>query len=182
MAKLISKTYGEALFELASEEQKLEELLAEAKAIREILRENAEFGRLMSHPKISGEEKVSVAEAIFKSRVSDEMTGFIVLVVGKDRSQELDSILTYFIDRVKEEKLIGVAFVTTAVEADEAVKSRIKQRLLETTHYKEMEIHYQVDPAIIGGMVIRIGDRVIDSSIAAKLNELKKQLMKIQLG
>ena len=182
MAKLISKTYGEALFELAVEEQKLDMLFEEAKAVRDILRENTDFGKLLNHPKIPREDKIKVAEEVFKGRVSGELTGFLVLIIEKDRSKELDTILTYFIDRVKEEKHIGVAFVTTAVELDKAAKLRVKQRLLETTNYKEMEMHYTVDASIIGGMVIRIGDRVIDSSITTKLNELKKQLLKIQLG
>ena len=182
MAKLISKTYGEALFELAAEEQKLDLLLEEAKAVRDVLRENADFGKLMNHPKIPREDKVKVAETVFKGRVSGEMTGFLVLVIEKDRAEELDAILTYFIDRVKEEKHIGVAFVTTAVALEEATQTKIKERLLETTGYKEMEMHYSVDPAIIGGMIVRIGDRVIDTSITTKLNGLKKQLMKIQLG
>lgn len=182
MAKLISKTYGEALFELAVEEQKLDVLFEEAKAVRDILRENADFGKLLNHPKIPREDKVKVAEEVFKGRVSGELTGFLVLIIEKDRSTELDAILTYFIDRVKEEKHIGVAFVTTAVELDKATQMKVKQRLLETTKYKEMEMHYTVDASIIGGMVIRIGDRVIDSSITTKLNELKKQLLKIQLG
>lgn len=182
MAKLISKTYGEALFELAVEEQKLDVLFEEAKAVREILRDNADFGRLMTHPKISGEEKVQMTEEVFKGRVSKEMTGFLVIIIEKDRYRDLDAVLTYFIDRVKEEKHIGVAFVTTAVALDEATQTKIVKRLLETTGYETMEMHYSVDPSIIGGMIIRIGDRVIDSSITTKLNELKKQLLKIQLG
>lgn len=182
MAKLISKTYGEALFELAKEEQKLDMLFEEAKAIRDILRENADFGKLMNHPKIPKEDKIKVAEEVFKSRVSSEMSGFLVIMIDKERYAELDATLTYFIDRVKEEKHIGVAFVTTAAALDEATQMKVKARLLETTRYKVMEMHYMVDPSIIGGMVIRIGDRVIDSSITTKLNELKKQLLKIQLG
>ena len=182
MAKLISKTYGEALFELAVEEQKLDVLFEEAKAVREILRDNADFGRLMTHPKISGEEKVQMTEAVFKGRVSKEMTGFLVIILEKARYRDLDAVLTYFIDRVKEKKHIGVAFVTTAVALDEATQTKIVKRLLETTGYETMEMHYSVDPSIIGGMIIRIGDRVIDSSITTKLNELKKQLLKIQLG
>lgn len=182
MAKLISKTYGEALYELAVEEQKLDMLFEEAKAVRDILRENADFGKLMSHPKIPKEDKVKVAEKVFKGRVSSEMEGFLVIVIEKDRYAELDGILTYFIDKVKEVKHIGVAFVTTAVALDEATQTKIKKRLLETTGYQTMEMHYSVDPSLIGGMVIRIGDRIIDSSITTKLNELKKQLLKIQLG
>ena len=182
MAKLISKTYGEALFEVATEEQKLDVLFEEAKAVRDILYDNTDFGKLMSHPKIQREDKIKVVEKVFKDRVSSELTGFLVYSIEKDRSGELDAILTYFIDRVKEEKTIGVAFVTTAVELDKATQRKVKQRLLETTAYKEMEIHYTVDESMIGGMVIRIGDRVIDSSITTKLNELRKQLLKIQLN
>ncbi len=182
MAKLISKTYGEALFELAAEEKKLDEIFEEAKAVRDILRENADFGKLMAHPKITREDKVKVAEEVFKGRVSGEITGFIVLAIDKGRSHELDNILTYFIDKVKEEKKIGVAYVTTAVSLDKDAQKKIVKRLLETTGYEEMEMNYIVDPFIIGGMIIRIGDRVIDSSITNKLNDLKKQLMKIQLG
>ena len=182
MAKLISKTYGEALFELAIEEQKLDELLEEAGTVREILSENPDFGKLMTHPKISKDEKTAVMESVFKGRVSNEMAGFLMIMVEKGRYNELDTALTYFIDKVKEVKHIGVAKVTTAVVLDEAVQTKIKERLLETTRYQEMEIQYLVDPSIIGGMVIRIGDRVIDSSITTKLSELKKQLLKIQLG
>lgn len=182
MAKLISKIYGEALFELAKEEQKPDVLFKEAKAMRDILRKNTDFGKLMSHPKISKEDKLKIAGEVFGGRVSHELTGFLVLIIEKDRFGELDAILTYFINRVKEEKCIGVAFVTTAVELDKATQRKVKKRLLETTAYKEIEIHYTVDASIIGGMVIQIGDRVIDSGITTKLNELKKQLLKIQLG
>lgn len=182
MAKLISKTYGEALYELAIEEQKVDLLFEEAGAVQEILREHADFGRLMTHPKISRDEKTAVCEQVFKGRVSKEMAGFLLIMIEKGRYAELDTALTYFIERVKEDKHIGVAFVTTAVALDKRAQDKIKTRLLETTHYKEMEMHYKVDPALIGGMVIRIGDRVVDSSITTKLNELKKQLLKIQLG
>ncbi|MDE7277421.1 MAG: F0F1 ATP synthase subunit delta, partial [Lachnospiraceae bacterium] len=58
---------------------------------------------------------------------------------------------------------------------------KVEQRLLDTTDYKSMEIHYRQDAALIGGMVIRIGDRVVDSSISTKLNELQKDLLKVQI-
>ena len=61
-------------------------------------------------------------------------------------------------------------------------KEQIVSKLLATTGYQQMEMHYQEDKDLIGGMVIRIGDRIVDSSIRTKLEELQKQLMKIQLG
>ncbi|MCD8325530.1 MAG: F0F1 ATP synthase subunit delta [Lachnospiraceae bacterium] len=181
MAKLISRTYGDALFDLAMEENSLDELWQESEAILTVLSENPEFFALMSHPGITGEEKLQVVEEVFHGRVSDTMTGFLLLVAGKERFGDLPSILHYFIDRVKEQKKIGVAYVTTAAVLDKAGKEKVEKRLLETTSYQKMEMHYAVDESLIGGMVIRIGDRVVDSSVRTKIEELKRQLMSIQL-
>lgn len=93
----------------------------------------------------------------------------------------MDTVLDYFIDCVKEYKNIGTAYVTSAMELSEAQKEAVEKRLLETTKYVKFEMHYAVDSALIGGMVIRIGDRVVDSSVRTKLNDLTRELSKIQL-
>lgn len=181
MAKLISKTYGDALFELATEENKVDELFDEIQQLKKILKENDEFGRLMEHPKIIKEEKLTVLNNVFKGKISDELLGFMTIVISKDRYQEMDEILEYFIMEVKKYKGIGVATVTTAVQLRDEQRAKIERRLLDTTNYKSMEMHYKQDAALIGGMVIRIGDRVVDSSISTKLNELQKDLLRVQI-
>ena len=103
------------------------------------------------------------------------------MIADKDHFKELDGVLIYFMDRYKEQKNIGTAYVTSAVELSEAQKEATKKRLLETTRYVEFEMHYDVDAALIGGIVIRIGDRVVDSSIKNKLQDLTRELSKIQL-
>ncbi len=182
MAKLVSQTYGEALFEVAMEEQKADIFLTEAQDILATLEQNPELDKLMKHPKISKQDKEQVLEEIFKGQLSEEMTGFMKLLVNKERYNELPKILEFLIDRIKEEKKIGVAFVTTAVELSEEKKQSVKARLLQTTQYKEMEMNFSVDESLIGGMVIRIKDRVVDSSVRTQLEEMKKQLLQIQLG
>ncbi len=182
MAKLVSKTYGEALFSLAVEEDKSSLFLEEAEGIRGILKENPEFDKMMLHPGIPKQEKLSVVDQVFGGRVSPEMTGFLKIVVQKERYSDLQGIFRYFINKVKEVQKIGIAHVTTAVALSDRQKEQVCKRLLETTKYRTMEMHYQTDPEIIGGMVIRIGDRVVDSSIRSKLNDLTRQLLQIQLG
>ena len=181
MAKLVGATYGEALFELAVEEGREEELMNEVILLRELLSENPDFGKLMNHPKVLKEDKLEVLEAVFKGRVSEELVGFLHLIVSKDRYGEIDSILDYFIDEVKQVKRIGVAYVATALDLSEAKKKEVEQKLLSTTSFTRMEMHYQVDESLIGGMVIRIGDRVVDSSIRSKLSGLERELLKVQL-
>ncbi len=181
MAKLISKTYGDALFELATEENKVDELFEEIQQLRAILKKNDEFGRLMEHPKIIKEEKLTVLNNVFKGKISDELLGFMTIIISKDRYQEMDEILEYFTMEVKKYKGIGVATVTTAIQLRDEQRAKIERRLLDTTSYKSMEMHYKQDAALIGGMVIRIGDRVVDSSIRTKLNELQRDLLKVQI-
>lgn len=182
MAKLISGTYGEALFQLAVEENKEDQFLEEVTALQQILAENGEFSNLMNHPKISGEEKEEVLKNVFKGRISDELTGFLLLILQKDRYGELDDILDFFIAKIKEHKGIGTAYVTTALSLKDEQKKEIEKKLLDTTSYREMEINYIVDQDLIGGMVIRIGDRVVDSSIRTKLEHLTKDLADLQIG
>lgn len=184
MAKLVSKTYGEALFEIAMEsgEDKAQELMEEILGISAVLQQNPEFDELMKHPGIPKQEKLQVLQEVFKGRVSEELESFLEVIVSKERYRDLPDIFSYFVDRVKEAGKIGVAYVTTAVELTAAQKSAVQSRILETTAYKSVEMHYKVDESIIGGMIIRINDRVVDSSIRTKLDGLKKQLLQIQLG
>ncbi len=181
MAKLISKTYGDALFELAVEEDKIDALLEEITQLQKVLDENEDFGKLMNHPKIIKEEKIQVAKNVFEGRISEELMGFLIIIISKDRYKEIDQILDYFVAEVKKYKGIGIATVTTAVPLKAEQCRKVEERLLATTGFRSMEMHYVQDASIIGGMVIRIGDRVVDSSISTKLNELQRELLKVQI-
>lgn len=178
MAKLVSKTYGEALFELAVEEGREDSLLEEIMALKKILKENPDFEKLMNHPKILKEDKLAVLDRVFKGELSDELTGFLRIIVTKDRYKEIDAILDYIILEIKKKKGIGIAYVTTAVPLNEAKQKEVEQKLLATTVFKKMEMHFQVEEELIGGVIIRIGDRVVDSSIRTKLYEMRRQLLK----
>lgn len=178
MAKLVSKTYGDALFELAVERNSLDAISDEAVCVKELLKENAGLIRLFNLPKLSEEEKVSVVETIFKGRVSDEMTGFLVTVVEKGRYNELLSILDYFDSKVKEYKNIGVVTITSAAELSAGQKKRVEDKLLQTTRFAGLETFYRVDESLIGGLVIRIGDRVADGSVKTRLSNLSRELLK----
>ncbi|MCR5735094.1 MAG: F0F1 ATP synthase subunit delta [Lachnospiraceae bacterium] len=181
MAKLISKTYGDALFETALEKGNVDELYEEVKTLRDILKENPDFESLMNNPRIMREEKEKLAESVFKGKLSDELTGLIILIISNRRYEFLEDVLDYFVNEVKEYKKIGVAYVKTPMELSGAQKKAVEEKLLSTTAYESMELNYEIDSSLIGGMVIRIGDRVVDSSVSAKLNALKKDLMNIQL-
>lgn len=176
MAKQVDTTYGNALFVLAVEENMLDSLYEEVNELVLILKDNEELIRLLNHPQIEKSEKKNLIERIFGKRVSDEITGLMIMVVEKGHITSIVDIFNYFIKQVKKAKNIGVASVTSAIELTEAQKASVEKRLLETTHYTSMEIDYKVDKSLIGGLVIRIEDRVVDSSIKTKLAGMSKAL------
>ena len=165
MAELIDKTYGEALFQLSLEEGKVEQYADEVRSIKEAIAENPEFMVLLDHPQITREEKVEVMRNCLDGRASDSVTGFFVTVID------------YFLDAVRKYQHIGIADVTSACALSDAQKAAVEKRLLETTGDVSIEINYQVDPEIIGGLVIRIGDKVADNSIRTKINTLTKAIL-----
>ena len=169
MAKLVSKTYGDALFAVAMEEIRIDEFFEAALSLVEILRTNEDFSKLMNHPNIIKEDIVKIVEETFSNKIPTEMVGLMALMVEKGRSNEMLSVFEYFVDLVKEEKKIGKADVTTAVVLSDKLKEKVEKKLLETTKYESFEMCYHVDESLLGGMVIRIGDRVVDSSIKTKL-------------
>ena len=81
MAKLVSQTYAQALFELAVEENRTSLFLEEASGLLEVIRINTEFSRFMNHPKIPREEKIEVVKNVFDDRISKEMEGFLITVI-----------------------------------------------------------------------------------------------------
>lgn len=169
------------MFSVATEENRMDEFFEAAKAVSDILEGNEDFDQLMSHPQIIKEDKIKVIEKTFAGKVPKEIIGLMTLMVTKGRAEDILAVFHYFIDLVKEEKKIGKADVTTAIELSAAQKERVEQKLLQTTEYKSFEMCYRVDESLIGGMIIRIGDRVVDSSVKTKLYDLTRNLRKIQV-
>ena len=176
MAKLVSKVYGDAYVSVVSEKNNLIDALEEIKSIKNILLENVEIIELLDSPKMDDEEKIDFIKGIFENHISVDSMGFLLTIIEKKRQAELLPILDYVIDCVKELLLIGKATVTTALPLDDSKKERIVDELLKSSHYKSLEAEYVVDESIIGGIVIRIGDRVVDSSVKTRIDKMRKML------
>lgn len=181
MAGVVEKTYGHALFTLAKEQNRTKELMEEAQVVCEVLKESPELVKFYNHPKVSPEEKRELTEQCFKGRVSDDMTGFLVLVVENGRQDDLEACLKEFIAEVKEDAGIGVVTVVSALPMTEDQRAKLEAKILGTTRYKSLEVDYQVDKGLIGGLTIQIKDRVMDCTIRTQLSEMTKELQQIQI-
>lgn len=176
MAKLVSSTYGDALFDLALEEDRIPEFKKEVTAIRQIFLENEDLSLMLDHPGITKEEKSAFIDKVFGGRASGEMLGFIHILVEKDRQKALIPVFDHFLHRVREYEGTGAVRVTSAINLTADQKKAVEEKLLKTTRYQSLDIDYVVDPEILGGLVIRIGDRIVDSSLKSRVEDLSRQL------
>ncbi|TCT13088.1 F-type H+-transporting ATPase subunit delta [Natranaerovirga pectinivora] len=180
MAQLVVKTYSRALFQLAQEENIKEKLEEESIVILDVLKNNEDFLTLLNHPKISKDEKISIFEESFVN-LSNELLGLMSVIIKKDRYMYIIDILKDFLEIIKEDKGIVTASVFSAKELDEKQKAKIEQRLENLTN-KKVETVYTVDQSLVGGLKIRIGDRIVDNSIKGRIDLMAKELLKIQLA
>lgn len=177
MAKQVSKTYGNALFEVAKEENKLDTILEEVQFVKKSFEDNEDLQKLLLHPNIEKDEKIKVIEEIYKGKVSDELTGLMTMLVDKGHMKDFISVFDYIIAAIKEEKGIGIAYISSAIDLTDTQKDHIEKKLLDTTKYTEIEGVYKVDKSLIGGLVIRINDTVVDSSLSKQIANLSKSLL-----
>lgn len=181
MARLISKVYGDALFATAYEKSSIDTVYEEILFLKQVFEQNSVLKRFFDSPKISREEKIDTVKAVFKEQLSEDIIAFLVTVIEKSRQSEFTVIFDYFIKTVKEYKKIGVAYVSSACELEFEQKKVIEEKLLATTDYTSFEMHYSIDESLMGGMVIRINDRIVDSSIKTRLNDIKRKLTGIHM-
>lgn len=182
MAKLVKKVYSKALFDTAISVDKLDLIYEEVKLLRDIFKNDESIDKLLVSPKISKEEKINTVKSIFEDRISKELVGLFIKVIEKNRQTELNEIFDDYIFMVKEYKNIGIVYVTSAIELSDEVKKAIESRIIETSKYKVLEMNFNIDKNILGGLIIRINNRVFDSSVSKKLSNIKKELLNTKIG
>ncbi|MGL6174460.1 MAG: F0F1 ATP synthase subunit delta [Cellulosilyticaceae bacterium] len=181
MAELITKRYATALFDIATETNKAAQFEQEASMIYDILVKEPEFLQILNHPNVLQDEKVKLVENVFEGRVSDEFVGLLVLTVRKSRQDLILEILNKFLDMVKEANGTLKATVTSAISLNDGQLAQIKSNIEKDTN-KQIELTAIVDKSIIGGLIIRVGDKVIDGSVAGQMQALKSKLNDLRLA
>lgn len=181
MAELVTKRYAAALFDIAKEKEAIDDFEKEATLVCQILEKETDLLKLLEHPQMLMEDKIKVMESAFDGKIYDELMGLIALIIKKNRQMFLVEILQQFLGLVKEAKGQVKAIVTSAIPLTNQQLAQIKTNLEKSTK-KTIELESKVDANIIGGLMIHVGDRVVDGSIQGKINGLKTQLNSLRLA
>lgn len=177
----IAKKYSKALFSLAEEKDEFIKFQDDLNLIKEAFTEHKEFRNVLFHPRIKLEEKKRIFGRVFEEEISQEIYNFIQLLIDKRRIFFIKAIIDQFNVLVNEREKILKIEVVSAIELEENMKNRLKEKVEKEINY-EVILNNTVDPEIIGGLILKIGDKIIDGSIQHKLNTLSEKIEKIPVS
>lgn len=172
----IAKRYAKAFFDIAAEEQNYEGYYSELKSFSSLIDENSDLREFLANPVFDQSEKKSVVEQILsRVRVSAMTANFLRLLVDKKRIGIAGEIAESY-RQLMDNKLRKVRVsVKTAFPLDGDIAGNLKRKIAEMTG-KEVEMSIEEDGALIGGVVVRVGDTLYDGSIKTQLNNIRKLL------
>ena len=172
----LARKYGTAIFEIANEDNKLEEYGRELADVSQAIFAKEELKDFLTNPQIQPEDKKQVLLRLLKDQVSPMMMNFLLLLVDKRRIVLLEAINDCYQELSNKAQGIIVADVTTAYELKAELRSRLSSKL-ESVTGKKIQLRTHQDRSIIGGVVVKIGDTRIDGSVIGRLQALKAELM-----
>lgn len=170
----IASRYAKSLLDFAQESDKLDAVKTDMEVLDKAL-ESRELKMLLKSPIVSENKKKDVFQAIFSDKLSETTMTFFNIILNKGREEFIPAISNAFGSQYKKLKGISTVKLTTASPISEANLEAIKAKLLSSNETdKHVEIETAVDPSIIGGFVLEIGDKLYNDSIAYKLSQMKK--------
>jgi F-type H+-transporting ATPase subunit delta len=164
--------YASALFDLARDQRQIESVSKSLDALGQALLDSREFGELVTSPLVSREEAGNALAALAPQLGLDPITtNFVGVLARNGRKGELQSVIRAFRRLAAEHRGETTADVVTARPLNDDQLAQLRQQLRVRVG-REVSIDAQVDPSILGGLVVRLGSQIIDASIRTKLNRL----------
>ena len=172
MAELVGKRYATSLFEVALELKKTDDFHSQLEFIKETLNSEEKILQILNHPRISKKEKRDVMENIFGKHVSKEVLNFLFIIIDRRREANLIDMVVEYNTLFKEYKDILDIDAITAIPMKESSKERLSL-VLKDKFGKGINLSNSVDPSIIGGVLLKMNDKIIDSSLKNQLKEME---------
>jgi len=172
----VVKNYSENLYSLSKTEDCVERVDDELSTLKKVLSENLDLSNFLEDSNIDFEGKRKALLDIFGAKVSPVTINFIDLLVSVKRLNFLGKIIENYSDLVKDAREVTICSVTTAIPLENKVFAKLEEKLRKIVN-GDIFIQKQVDKKIIGGLVVRIGEKVVDASIKFQLDKLKANII-----
>ena len=173
--RTVATRYARALLDAAETADVLDGVAESFASVMELVDRKPELLRFLSGPHVSEEKKRDLLDTVFGDRIEATLSHFFRLVVEKQRMESLHEIYAEFQQQVEVRKGLRRALVTTAVPLPEDLESELATRLSALTGAKVV-LRKKVDPGVVGGVCVRMGDEVIDGTLRTNLARLRARL------
>jgi F-type H+-transporting ATPase subunit delta len=170
----VASRYATALLEIAIEQNKIDQISGDMQFLLETSKETRDFQLLLDSPIVKGDKKIAIFTEIF-GQFEDASMSFLKLITENGRENFLPSIAEAFDIQVKEYKGIVPVLLISAVELDASTKKKILDKVDQSVD-GQLEVTELIDESLIGGFIVRMGDKQIDASVASQFNDLKQRL------
>jgi F-type H+-transporting ATPase subunit delta len=171
----LATRYAKSLIDLALERGELETVFADMKWLQAVTKSNRDFVNLLRSPVIKADTKKKILEAVTNGNISEMTAGFNRLLITKGRESNLPEIASAFITAYKAHKNIQTIQLTSAAPLSDALRTAIIEQVKKSAGFNNLELEEKVDPSLIGGFVLQVGDKLVDASVAYDLREIAKQ-------
>lgn len=171
----LAKRYAKSLIDLAKEMSQLEEVYNDVLFLQKVVKSSREFVAMLDSPVINADKKIKVITMIAGKNISKITDAFIKLLCRKNREDNLPGILTSFVEQYNRFKGIHTARLTTAVPVSDRIQKEFESKIKASSNINHLNLETIVDEKLIGGFVLEMDGKLIDSSILRDLNDVKKQ-------
>lgn len=174
----VAERYASALFELARDADSLAAVEEDVTSVRTMLEDSEDLRRLISSPVFSAEEQIRALGAVLdKAEITGLVAKFLKLAARNRRLFAADDMLAAFQKLLADHRGETVAHVTSAEPLSETHLSALKSALADKLKGRTVKLETKVDPSLIGGLVVRVGSQMIDTSVRRRLQGLRAAML-----
>ena len=171
----LASRYAKSILDLAIERGELEKVYADMQWLQAVFKSNRDFVNLLRSPIIKNDTKRKILEAVTNGNISELTAGFNRLLVAKNRERFLPEIINAFIAAYKSHHHIRTVQLTTATPVTDSMRNAIVEQVKKSAGFDKVELEEKVNPELIGGFVLQVGDQLVDASVAYDLRAIAKQ-------
>lgn len=181
LAQQVAKKYSTALFHIVREKGLVDRAHQQFEQLDDLIKQDDSLLQFLLAPHILDQHKIALVRDVFAQRLDPLFLEFLLVLIDKHRIGFLHDIIEEFRAMVAEAHGIIVARVTTSVPLNDEARQRLIDKLAAKTG-KKIELDEKIDPSILGGTIVMLGDQIIDGSVRHKLSLLRDELMKLKVA
>ncbi len=173
----LASRYAKSLLDIAIEQNNLDAVLADMQLIHQVNQANPDFVLMLKSPVVKGDKKMSIFRSVFEGRLQAVTFAFIELMIKKGREFYMPEIAATFLTQYKAYKNIKTVSLSTATPLSDGIRTYILDKVAATTD-GTVDLQTEVNEDLIGGFVLKVGDKLFDASIRRDLTDIRNQFTK----